>query len=71
MKSARSPGKSDPEEKASAAERIAVEASGLARLATANELPLLAYLLDMAVLEAWREASEPEIDSSLLRRAAE
>lgn len=41
-----------------AAEHIAVQASHLARLASANHLPLLAYLIDMAVLEAWREASE-------------
>ena len=43
-----------------AAEYIAVSASRLARTASVNEFPLLAYLLDMAVLEAWREASEPE-----------
>lgn len=40
------------------AERIAIEASRLGRLAKVNEFPLLAYLLDMAVLEAWREAGE-------------
>jgi hypothetical protein len=45
--------------KAAAAEHIAVQASRLARLASANGFPLLAYLIDMAVLEAWREASEP------------
>ena len=28
-------------------------------MANANDFPLLAYLIDMAVLEAWREASEP------------
>jgi hypothetical protein len=43
-----------------AAEYIAVSASRLARAASANDFPLLAYLLDMAVLEAWREASEPD-----------
>jgi hypothetical protein len=41
------------------AEYVAVEASRLARMASANEFGLLAYLIDMAVLEAWREASEP------------
>lgn len=41
-----------------AAEHIAVEASRLARMANANDFPLLAYLIDMAVLEAWREASK-------------
>lgn len=46
--------------RAAAAEYIAMQASRLARMATANEFPLLAYLIDMAVLEAWREASEPE-----------
>jgi len=44
---------------ASAAEYIAVEASRLARVASANEFGLLAYLIDMAVLEAGREANEP------------
>jgi hypothetical protein len=44
-----------------AAEYIAVSASRLARTASANDFPLLAYLLDMAVLEAWREASEPDV----------
>ena len=39
-----------------------MEASRLARIANANEFPLLAYLIDMVVLEAWREASEAEID---------
>jgi hypothetical protein len=46
--------------KAEAAEYIAIEASRLARLANANEFPLLAYLIDMVVLEAWREASESD-----------
>ena len=45
--------------KIAAAEYIAVEMSRLARMASANEFPLLPYLIDMAVLEAWREASEP------------
>ncbi|MBA3516854.1 MAG: hypothetical protein H0T75_04255 [Rhizobiales bacterium] len=42
-----------------AAEYIAIEMSRLARMACANGFPLLAYLIDMAVLEAWREANEP------------
>ena len=46
--------------KHAAAEYIAVEASRLARMANANEFTLLAYLIDMAVLEARREASESE-----------
>lgn len=46
-----------PPDKTAAAEYIAIEASRLARLANANEFALLAYLIDMAVLEAWREAS--------------
>lgn len=46
--------------KAEAAEHIAVEASRLARVANINEFSLLAYLIDMVVLEAWREASESE-----------
>ncbi len=50
--------------RAAAAERIAIEASRLARIAGANEFPLLAYLIDMVVLEAWREASESEPDSA-------
>lgn len=46
--------------KAKAAEQIAVEAGRLGRLATEHAFPLLAYLIDMVVLEAWREASEAE-----------
>ncbi len=42
------------------AEYIAVEMSRLARLADANRFGLLAYLIDMAVLEAWREANGDE-----------
>ena len=44
--------------RAAAAEHIALEASRLARIANANDFDLLAYLIDMVVLEAWREASE-------------
>ena len=39
------------------AENIAVEASRLARLAGAHDFALLPYLIDMVLLEAWREAS--------------
>jgi hypothetical protein len=42
------------------AEYLAVEMSRLARMADANGFGLLAYLIDMAVLEAWREAMESE-----------
>jgi hypothetical protein len=45
--------------RAAAAEYIALEMSRLARMAGAHDFQLLAYLIDMAVLEAWREASEP------------
>lgn len=51
---------SDFASKSAAAEHIAVQASRLARLASSNDFPLLAYLIDMAVLEAWREANEPD-----------
>ncbi len=44
--------------RAKAAEHIALEASRLARIAGANDFGLLAYLIDMVVLEAWREATE-------------
>lgn len=49
----------ETEARDAAAEYIAIEASRLARMARANDFPLLAYLIDMAALEAWREASEP------------
>jgi hypothetical protein len=45
--------------KAEGAEQIAVEASQLARLANTNGFELLSRLIDMVVLEAWREATEP------------
>ena len=60
MKPGLSISKSPTQIKAEAAENIAVEASRLARIANAHEFPLLAYLIDMVVLEAWREASESE-----------
>lgn len=46
--------------RSAAAEYIAVQSSRLARMAGSNDFPLLAYLIDMAVLEAWREANEPD-----------
>jgi len=47
-------------DRAEVAEQIAIEASRLARIANANEFPMLAYLIEMVVLEAWREASGPD-----------
>lgn len=44
--------------KSVAAEYLAIELSRVARMASANDFALLAYLIDMAVLEAWREANE-------------
>jgi hypothetical protein len=40
-----------------AAEAIATEASRLQRLALKHDFQFLGYLLEMVVLEAWREAS--------------
>ena len=54
------PDPAQPATKAAAAECIAIQASRLARIASAHELGLLAYLIDMAVLEAWREANDPK-----------
>jgi hypothetical protein len=51
---------SDLRTKAETAECIALEASKLARVANSQKLTLLAHLIDMVVLEAWREATEPE-----------
>jgi hypothetical protein len=46
-----------------AAEQITIEASRLQSLALAHDHPFLAYLIEMVVLEAWREASgEPLSD---------
>jgi hypothetical protein len=53
-------GQAESPSRESAAEYIALEASRLARIANAKEFPLLAYLIDMVVLEAWREANEAE-----------
>ena len=36
-------------------------------MAGANDLSLLAYLIDMAVLEAWREASEGDAGAAASR----
>lgn len=49
--------------RAAAAEIIALEASRLARLATANQFTLLPYLIDMVVLEAWRETGASDSDA--------
>ena len=48
-----------------AAERIAVTAAELSRLASAHRMPFLATLCEMATLEAWpaaSEVSEPQAD---------
>jgi hypothetical protein len=58
MGSAKTGDNPPPQTRASMAEHIAVEAGRLARMAKLNEFSLLAYLIDMAVLEAWREAGE-------------
>jgi hypothetical protein len=63
MKSAAKGDESARQSRADVAEHIALEASGLARLATANQFPLLAHLIDSVVLEAWREATESNPDS--------
>lgn len=59
MKSGLSISRAAEQTKAEAAEYIAVEASQLVRLANKHEFGLLAHLIDMVVLEAWREATEP------------
>ena len=64
MKSATKADDSTRQTRAAAAEHIALEATRLARLANANQFSLLAYLIDMVVLEAWREASESDPDST-------
>ena len=53
-------GQAESPRREAAAEYIALEASRLARIADARQFPLLAYLIDMVVLEAWREANEAE-----------
>jgi hypothetical protein len=55
----------EPQGREAAAEYIALEASRLARIANAREFPLLSYLIDMVVLEAWREANEAESAGSV------
>jgi hypothetical protein len=47
-------------EKALALEMIALDLARLVRQATALELPLLPYLIDMALLEAERELRKIE-----------
>ena len=54
--------------KVGAAEYIALELSRLMRMASANGFTLLPYLIDMAVLEAWREASEPKAKQDPVER---
>jgi hypothetical protein len=64
MNSRRSGDKQPVSDRAETAERIAIDASRLARMAKINDFPLIAYLIDMAVLEAWREAEEHTSDSA-------
>ena len=45
-----------------AAEYIALELGRLMRMASAHGFTMLPYLIDMAVLEAWREATEPDAE---------
>jgi hypothetical protein len=59
MKSGSSDSNRAEQSRAEAAELIAVEASQLARVANTNGFGLLSHLIDMVVLEAWREATEP------------
>jgi len=44
--------------RAAHAERLALELSRMVREATEHGFPLVARLLDMALLEAWREAGD-------------
>ena len=46
------------EARIAAAEYLVITASRLSRMAAANGFPLLAHLLDQAVLEAWEVASK-------------
>jgi hypothetical protein len=60
MASGHDPDGAQERSKTETAEHIAVELSRLMHVANANGFTLLPYLIDMAVLEAWREASEPK-----------
>ena len=60
MPSDASPSDVDTQTRSETAETIALEATRLARIATANDFPFLAQLIDMVVAEAWREATESE-----------
>ena len=61
MKGEATPSGSDDLARSEAAETIALEATRLARIATANDFQFLAQLIDMVVAEAWREATEPQV----------
>ncbi|MDQ0327250.1 hypothetical protein J2R99_003119 [Rhodopseudomonas julia] len=50
------------QERRDLAENIAVEASHWRRRADEANLPFLAYLIEMVVLEAWREATEENLN---------
>lgn len=71
MKSGRSIRKQAAPTRAEMAERLAIDASRLARIAKANDFPLIAYLIDMAVLEAWREADESAESAAVNLQAVE
>ncbi len=64
MKSESSDSGTAEQSRAEAAEQIAVEASQLARVASSNGFGLLSHLIDMVVLEAWREATEPRASAA-------
>jgi hypothetical protein len=53
-----SPGNAGGDDRSAATELIALDAGRSARMAAAHGMAMLAYILDMAVLEAWREATE-------------
>ena len=59
MASLRNSNSSNQRSRTEAAEYIALELGRLMRMASAHRFTLLPYLIDMAVLEAWREATEP------------
>lgn len=54
-----------------AAEAIAMEASRLQRFALKHEFHFLGYLLEMVLLEAWREASGEPVPLSEAAPAAD
>jgi hypothetical protein len=71
MKAESSQSGADSQGRAELAESIALEASRLARIASSNDFPFLAQLIDMVVAEAWREATEPDGAGEEFRDVAE